>query len=67
MLPYTGSIAWNKALLTLRDIDKPGLKKSSLSLSLQGVLYETEVLAGHQPHTTIAPGDSLGDPGETLY
>lgn len=67
MLPYTGSIAWNKALLTLRDVDKPGLKKSSLSLSLQGVLYETEVLAGHSPHTAIVSDDSPDDPGETLY
>lgn len=67
MLPYTASIAWNKALLILRDVDKPGLKKSSLSLSLQGVLYETEALARHQPHTTIVADDGLGDSGETIY
>lgn len=49
MLPYAESIEWTKAQLTLRDVDQPGLKSSNLSLSLQGNLYETEVLAvpGH--------------------
>ncbi|WP_353146728.1 hypothetical protein [Pollutimonas bauzanensis] len=42
LLPYTASMQWNKAVLSLRNIDNPGLKSSSLNLSLQGVLYEIE-------------------------
>ncbi|MGP1613726.1 MAG: hypothetical protein ACTS5Y_01460, partial [Pollutimonas bauzanensis] len=43
LLPHTASVAWSKARLTLHQVEQPGLKNSSLSLSLQGVLYEVEI------------------------
>jgi hypothetical protein len=42
LLPHTASVTWNKVVLTLQDIEKPSLKSSNLTLSLEGVLYEIE-------------------------
>ncbi|RTZ41050.1 hypothetical protein EKL30_15280 [Candidimonas sp. SYP-B2681] len=42
LLPHTASVAWNKVALTVQNIETPGLKSSSLNLSLEGVLYEIE-------------------------
>lgn len=67
MLPYAASIEWNKALLVVRDVDKPGLTNSGLSLSLQGVLYETETSVAHEFRPAIVPADHRVDQGEILY
>ncbi|HEY9571579.1 MAG TPA: hypothetical protein VIR76_00500, partial [Pusillimonas sp.] len=42
LLPHTSFIAWNKAVLTLREMDRPSLRDSGLNLTLQGVLYEND-------------------------
>ncbi|MGB3290365.1 MAG: hypothetical protein WBA83_13925, partial [Burkholderiaceae bacterium] len=42
LLPHLSSVAWNKAVLTLRELKTPGARDSGLTLTLQGVLYETE-------------------------
>ncbi|MFW7343645.1 hypothetical protein V0R37_19130 [Pollutimonas sp. H1-120] len=42
LLPHMSFIAWNKAALTLRDINAPSARDSGLTLTLQGVLYENE-------------------------
>jgi hypothetical protein len=42
LLPHMSFIAWNKAVLTLRDVKAPSARESGLTLTLQGVLYETE-------------------------
>jgi hypothetical protein len=46
LLPYTSFITWHKAVLTLNDgIERPGLKRSRLHLSLEGALYELAAVA----------------------
>ncbi len=49
LLPLTASVAWNKVVLTLQNIEKPGLKSSSLNVSLEGVLYEIEAHPSNSP------------------
>src|SRR5690606_2606946 len=66
MLPHTGSIEWNKALLVVRDVDKPGLKNSSLNLSLEGVLDETETSVAYESRPAIVPAASHEDRGGAL-
>jgi hypothetical protein len=41
LLPYTASIGWREISLTLRDAESVGLKTSRITMSFQGVLYET--------------------------
>jgi hypothetical protein len=55
LLPHAASIAWSKAVLTLHDVEQPGLKTSGLNLSLQGVLYEIEAHAGHRQADRVSP------------
>lgn len=45
LVPQSASISWSKASITLREVDKPGLKTSRLNVSLQGVLYEIDVVS----------------------
>ncbi|HWK69932.1 MAG TPA: hypothetical protein VNS29_03735 [Burkholderiaceae bacterium] len=42
LLPHLSFIAWSKAMLTLREVNAPGARDSGLTLTLQGVLYESE-------------------------
>ena len=42
LLPHMSFIAWNKAALTLHDVNAPSARDSGLILTLQGVLYENE-------------------------
>ncbi len=55
LLPHAASMAWSKAVLTLHDIDQPGVKTSRLNLSLQGVLYEIEAHADHRQADRVSP------------
>lgn len=67
LLPHTASMEWNKAVLSLRNVEQPGLKSSSLSLSLQGVLYETETLATHQSQVASPPPASVADAEKSMH
>lgn len=58
LLPHAQSMAWKKAVLTLRHTDKPDLTRSALVLALHGVLYETDnatdPLSAEDPAATLA-------------
>ncbi len=58
LLPYTSLITWHKAVLTLNDIERPGLNRSRLHLSLEGALYELATVA---PQAVQAPGTAATD------
>ena len=54
MLPYVNAMTWHKAALSVRHTGKPDLRNSRLLLSLQGVLYETDVYSTRQGDTDWA-------------
>ena len=71
LLPHTQAMAWRKVALSVRQAARPGLKSSSLHLSMIGDLYEIQYPyeqarslpgnpAGSMP---LRPGDAAGDGG----
>ncbi|HUG59512.1 MAG TPA: hypothetical protein VL002_14855 [Candidimonas sp.] len=58
LLPHTVSMQWSKAVLSLHDIERPGLKSSGLNLSLQGVLYEIDA-GSDDSQRAVSPAASV--------
>ncbi len=58
LLPYTESLSWKQVLVSVRHVDRAGIKSSRLNVSFQGDLYEIE---SKENHSISAPGT---DPSE---
>lgn len=55
--PLATSMSWNRAILTLGEQARPAVASSRLTLTLQGVLYETEnQLNASGSHASTRPG-----------
>ncbi|HWL27295.1 MAG TPA: hypothetical protein VNQ97_00165, partial [Burkholderiaceae bacterium] len=67
LIPLAGSFSWTRAKLSLHDVAVPALKSSRLVLTLEGVLYETDIPHGDRASrdtkdfATVASSD-LGPP-----